>query len=200
MSGVSETGMTALAAVILAGGQGRRMGGCDKGLVPFRQVPMVSWSLVAAQAEVTQVLISCNRNPLEYARLGVPLVQDRQAGFNGPLSGIQAAMAALEPEIGHLLVLPCDTPLISGDLVRSLIDVARRNPAHIVHLRSEGQPHYLHAVIPCRYRDSLDLWLESGQQAVGRWYAQHPVMRLAVDEQAHRLLNLNSPEQLRASA
>ncbi|WP_217412457.1 molybdenum cofactor guanylyltransferase MobA [Marinobacterium ramblicola] len=192
--------MSAFAAVILAGGQGRRMGGCDKGLVPFRQAPMVSWSLAAAQAEVARVLISCNRNPLEYARLGVPLVCDRQAGFNGPLSGVQAAMAALDTEISHLLVLPCDTPLISRDLVRSLLDAARRNPDHIVHLQSEGQPHYLHAVIPCRYRDSLDLWLESGQQAVRRWYAQHPVMRLAVDEQAPRLLNLNSPEQLRASA
>jgi len=192
--------VTGLAAVVLAGGQGRRMGGQDKGLVPFRQAPMVRWTLDRVRAEVGRVLISCNRNPLEYARLGVPLVRDRYRGYSGPLCGIQAALAALEPEVSHLLVLPCDTPLLSRGLIRTLIDAARQRPDAIIYLLSEGQPHYLHAVIPCRYRDSLDLWLESGQKAVGRWYAQHPVATLRVDEQAHRLLNLNSPEQLRASA
>jgi len=37
--------MNGVTGIVLAGGQGRRMGGVDKGLQPLRGKPMVAWAL-----------------------------------------------------------------------------------------------------------------------------------------------------------
>ena len=37
--------MNGVSGIVLAGGQGRRMGGVDKGLQPLRGRPMVAWVL-----------------------------------------------------------------------------------------------------------------------------------------------------------
>jgi len=49
--------------VVLAGGQGSRMGGVDKGLQPFRGRPMVAHAIERFAPQVDVLLINANRNP-----------------------------------------------------------------------------------------------------------------------------------------
>ena len=130
--------VTSVAAVILAGGQGSRMGGEDKGLVPFKQDPMISWTLDKVRPLVDTLVISCNRNQSVYAGFGEPTVTDDTQGFVGPLAGVQAAMNQLSTQHTHLLVLPCDTPLISQALIALLIKKAQQQPDAITLLRADG--------------------------------------------------------------
>lgn len=193
---MSGTGFHRLAGVVLAGGQGSRMGGQDKGLLSFREAPMISWTLQQVRPVVDQLLISCNRNEHLYAGFGETLVGDRKAGFGGPLAGVEAALAELDADVSHLLVLPCDTPLVSQQVLGLLVRHARLYPGHIVFLKTGAREHYLHAIIPACYRAALEQWLASGQGAVGRWYRQLPHVALDVSRDSDCLLNFNTPELL----
>ena len=51
-----------ITGVILAGGKGRRMGGVDKGLVHYKQLPMVRHVIAALSSQVDKLLINANRN------------------------------------------------------------------------------------------------------------------------------------------
>ena len=62
--------MTKITGVVLAGGQGRRMGGVDKGLQSLRGRPMVTWVLERFAPQVDEVLINANQNLEEYAAFG----------------------------------------------------------------------------------------------------------------------------------
>ena len=55
-----------ITAVILAGGQGRRMGGKDKGLIDFLNRPLILSVIEKIQTQVGQVCINANRNTSAY--------------------------------------------------------------------------------------------------------------------------------------
>src|SRR5574339_257018 len=88
---VQARGVTGL---VLAGGQGRRMGGVDKGLQPLRGKPMAQWAIERLAPQVDELLVNCNQNLEAYARFGLRLVPDEIRGFAGPLAGLHAALRA----------------------------------------------------------------------------------------------------------
>ena len=75
--------MTALTGVILAGGQGRRMGGQDKGLVLFRGIPLYQHVLQRLRPQVDIVMISANRNLDRYQSSGCRVISDTLSGTAG---------------------------------------------------------------------------------------------------------------------
>ncbi|MEZ0273190.1 MAG: NTP transferase domain-containing protein, partial [Methylophilaceae bacterium] len=72
--------------IILAGGMGRRMGGVDKGLVPFQGKPLVTHVLERLRPQVDEILVNANREIDTYAKFGYPVVPDAIGGFAGPLA------------------------------------------------------------------------------------------------------------------
>ena len=62
--------------IVLAGGQGRRMGGVDKGLVELGGEPMVAHVLARLAPQVGDVLINANQNLERYRAFGHPVVAD----------------------------------------------------------------------------------------------------------------------------
>ncbi|MDP2253153.1 MAG: NTP transferase domain-containing protein, partial [Thiobacillus sp.] len=79
----SKLASVRVAAVILAGGQGRRMGGADKGLIDYRGRPLVEWALAALAPQVGEILISANRNLDLYAAYGHRVLPDTMPDFPG---------------------------------------------------------------------------------------------------------------------
>src|SRR3982751_4442728 len=104
--------------VVLAGGQGSRMGGVDKGLQPFRGKPMAAHVLERLAPQVDEILINANRNAEAYAQFGHRVIADEVAGFAGPLAGFERGLAHAS---GALVVtVPCDSPFLPVDLVARL--------------------------------------------------------------------------------
>ncbi len=182
-----------LEAVILAGGQGSRMGGCDKGLVALGPRPLVEWTVETVRPLVERLIISCNRNEPRYRLLADAVVSDQLAGFPGPLAGIQSALDIARGS--HLLILPCDTPWVSRELLQQLAAEARKHPDAIVVTEQGGRLEPLHAVIPVAYAASLTDYLQSGQRAVRRWYQQYPIRMVSACDQ-QQLANINTPQEL----
>ena len=108
-----------ITGLILAGGEGRRMGGADKGLLDFHGRPLVAHVIERLVPQVDTLLISANRNLDEYLDFGYPVVTDASADRLGPLAGIAAGLQACETP--WLLVCPCDCPALPTDLVARLI-------------------------------------------------------------------------------
>ncbi|AXI01682.1 molybdenum cofactor guanylyltransferase MobA [Aquirhabdus parva] len=96
-----------LSAIILAGGEGRRMGGADKGLVEYQGKPLVQWVKEALPDHVDQVVISCNRNEAIYAAYGQTVhdLPSRET-YAGALAGILAALEACTHD--WVIITPCD--------------------------------------------------------------------------------------------
>jgi intracellular sulfur oxidation DsrE/DsrF family protein len=67
MAAAKGPGRARVAAVVLAGGEGRRMGGADKGLLAYQGYPLIEWVLTAVTPQVDEVVISANRNLDRYA-------------------------------------------------------------------------------------------------------------------------------------
>ena len=56
--------------IVLAGGQGRRMGGVDKGLVSFRGSPMAAHAIARLAPQVGAIVVNANQYADAYAALG----------------------------------------------------------------------------------------------------------------------------------
>lgn len=176
--------------IILAGGEGRRMDGQDKGWIPFRGKPLVEHVLARLQPQVTNCIISANRNLERYQTLGASVVRDAEV-YLGPLAGIAHALASIETDYG--LVIPTDAPLLPMDLAERLW---QRLPAKLVicHDGERLQPLfglYHRSLVP-----SITAYLESGQRQLTRWcMAQDPEIVTIGD--TFSFTNLNTPEELK---
>src|SRR5215472_5112668 len=108
-----------ITGLVLAGGQGRRMGSVDKGLVALNGKPLVRHVVERFEPQVDEILINANRNIEQYETLGWPVIRDRIEGFAGPLAGLHAGLSHAR----HALIatVPCDSPFIAPDLVARLV-------------------------------------------------------------------------------
>lgn len=156
-----------ISAIVLAGGRGRRMGEADKGLVLLQGKPLVSWVVDRIAPQVSEVLISANRNLERYRKMGYTVVPDEMPDFPGPLAGLHRAMS----EIRHSLwvSVPCDTPFLPEDLVQRLYAALLADKAELAVAEVEGQ---MQPAICLGYKHllpGLGKFLAQGGRRVGEW-------------------------------
>ena len=70
------------------------MGGVDKGLVAFEDMPLVEHVIGILKPQCRTLVVSANRNEDVYAKYGYPVVTDGDKNFSGPLAGIAVTAAA----------------------------------------------------------------------------------------------------------
>jgi molybdopterin-guanine dinucleotide biosynthesis protein A len=184
--------------LILAGGQGRRMGGIDKGLQPFRGRPMVEWVVERLAPQVGVLLINCNQNLDAYARLGHAVVPDRIGGFAGPLAGLHAGLS--EARTPLVATAPCDSPFLPADLVSRLRAALEAQQAQLAVARTGTQPHPVFSLCRRDLLDHLSQYLADGGRKIDAWYASLRVVEVAFDDEAEAFANINTREELESLA
>jgi molybdopterin-guanine dinucleotide biosynthesis protein A len=180
--------------VILAGGEGLRMGGADKAQVMLAGRPLIAHVLDRLEPQVEQVLISANGDPSRFARFGCEVVAD--AHSQGPLSGILAALTrAATLGATHLFSTPVDTPFLPGDAVPLLLLASESSPEGVAIARDATGDHPATAIWPVGLLPALAAFLQSGGAKVtgfttahGASYADFPDSRA--------FMNVNTPEDL----
>ncbi len=181
-----------ITAVILAGGQGRRMGGEDKGLLEFNGQALIALLIEQLERQAVDIVINANRNQARYQEFGYPVVSDELTGYQGPLAGIASAMAAVASE--YILTLPCDGPLLVDDYVARFV-VAEAQSAAPIQVAFDGerlQP--VHALIRTDLRPDLEEFLATGERKIDRWYALHDFAEVDFSDCAGMFRNINSPD------
>jgi molybdopterin-guanine dinucleotide biosynthesis protein A len=183
-----------ITGVVLAGGQGSRMGGVDKGLVPLRGRPMVDWVLERLRPQVDALIINANQNAERYAAFGHPVFPDDIAGFAGPLAGLHAALARAE----HPLVatVPCDSPFLPTDLVARLYAALAEHGAELAVARTFAQPHPVFCLCRREVLPHLTAFLAEGGRKIDRWYATLRVVDVRFDDQEDAFRNINTRDEL----
>lgn len=181
-----------VAAVILAGGRGSRMGGADKGLIDYRGRPLIEWALAAIAPQVGELVISANRNLDAYARYGHRVLPDSLPDYPGPLAGVLAAMQTVAAD--WLLVAPCDTPHLPTDLAARLLDAAQRGKVPLAVAADDTHTHHTCFIVCVDQQDHLAGFLARGERAVRHWQAGLPAVM--VPFAAAGFANFNQPGDL----
>jgi len=183
-----------VSGIVLAGGQGSRMGGVDKGLQPFRGKPMVAHVIERLAPQVDELLINANRNPDDYARFGHRVIADEIPGFAGPLAGFERGLAHASSEL--VATVPCDSPFLPADLIARLRAQLESADAELAVARTGEQPHPVFTLMRRDVLPSLQRFLGSGQRKIDRWYGELRVAEVAFDDEADAFLNINTRDEL----
>jgi molybdopterin-guanine dinucleotide biosynthesis protein A len=186
--------MTAVTGLVLAGGQGSRMGGVDKGLAPFRGRPMVAHVLERLAPQVDEILVNANRNPEAYAAFGHRVIADEIPGFAGPLAGFERGLAHARGEL--VATVPCDSPFLPADLVPRLRAALESAGADLAVARTGAQAHPVFCLMRRAVHGSLEQFLASGQRKIDRWYAALAVVEVAFDDEPDAFANINTRDEL----
>ncbi|MDT8857237.1 molybdenum cofactor guanylyltransferase MobA [Paracoccaceae bacterium Fryx2] len=158
--------------VILAGGQGRRMGGADKALLRLAGVPLVQHAADRLAPQVAALAVSANGNPARLGWLGLPVLADAVA--QGPLAGVLAALDwAAAAGADAVVSAAVDTPFFPGDLVPRLLLAAESSASGAAHAVCGGRAHPTFALWPVALRDDLRGWLAAGEARLMGFAARH---------------------------
>jgi molybdopterin-guanine dinucleotide biosynthesis protein A len=183
-----------LAALVLAGGTARRLGGGDKPLLDLGGQPMLARVLAALAPEAAAIAISANGDPGRFAAFGLPVLADAFPD-QGPLAGVLAGLDwAAGQGADALLSAPGDTPFLPAGLAAALA------PPPACAARA-GRAHYLVALWPVAVRARLRETLSCpGPRDMGRFAA---AIGMRVVEFAAApfdpFLNVNTPADLAAA-
>ncbi|MGQ0622225.1 MAG: molybdenum cofactor guanylyltransferase MobA [Panacagrimonas sp.] len=182
-----------VSAGILAGGQGARFGGQDKGWVPFRGRPMIEWTLDALRPQASEILISANRNLDRYAQLGARLVPDAtDAPYQGPFAGLVRLLENANHE--WLLCVPCDAVILPPDLAERFAQCLAAAHADLAVLADSDGIHPTFCFVRAALAADARRCFDDGERAPRRWLARHRVAHL----RGPSPINLNTPEGLAA--
>jgi molybdopterin-guanine dinucleotide biosynthesis protein A len=180
--------------LLLAGGQGQRMGGRDKGLIEWHGEPLIQHLQRLTRPLTDDLIISCNRNHERYAEYADRLVHDDDDGFPGPFAGIRAGLNTARHE--YLLVLPCDAPRLDTELLERLRQTAAANPGKPTMIRQGEQWEPLLCVIPTAHAEIFEQHWQHGQRSPRRTMAELGALAVQCVDGDPRLANLNTPDLL----
>jgi molybdopterin-guanine dinucleotide biosynthesis protein A len=188
-----------ITGLILAGGRAQRMGGIDKGLIPFHNKPLIESAIERLKPQVASILINANRNITKYAHYGYPVIMDETPDFSGPLAGFSIGLKHCQTP--YLLTSPCDSPLLPTDLAEKMVTELELNNLDLVYASSleDGkawaQPVF--CLMRSNLRDSLTNFLNKGDLKIDRWFKElHS--GTVIFENALAFANVNTPEELEA--
>lgn len=186
-----------ITGVLLAGGQGSRMGGVDKGLVALAGQPMAAHVLARLAPQVDELIINANQNADAYAALGHPVFGDDIPGFAGPLAGLHAALM----RASHPLVVtaPCDSPFLPTDLVARLAAALHAQQADLAVAKTFDQAHPVFCLCRRTLAGHLEDFLAGGGRKIDRWYGSLKVIEVPFDDEEAAFRNINTRDELAAA-
>lgn len=184
--------------VILAGGQARRMGGGDKGLLKLQGVTLLGRVIARLEPQVAGLCLNANGDAARFSAFGLPVVADEVDGFAGPLAGVLAGMDWAASKGGeHIVTAAADTPFFPGDLVPQLQMAAEDQGKPIALARTDNGRHPTFGLWPVALRDDLRAALRDGVRKVVQWTDSHgTAMADFPTARFDPFFNVNTPEDL----
>ncbi len=183
-----------VSAIVLAGGQSKRLGR-DKALLEVEGQPLVSRT-VHRLAALSDDLLVVSSDPARYAPLGLPakLISDEQPGV-GSLMGIYSGLRMARHT--HALAVACDMPFLNLSLLRYMMPLADGHDVVIPRLGGFTEP--LHAIYGRSCLPFMAGLLERGQRQIIAFFDQVRVRYVEAGEierfDPHHLsfVNVNTP-------
>lgn len=196
-----------LTGVVLAGGRSQRMQTDsllgDKFLLSLDQQPILSHVISRLAPQTARIILNAGGAPQRFSQFALPVIEDCFGIQAGPLSGILTAMRYAAAD-QFVVTAAADTPFFPTDLVAQLTKQQMATQADVVFAASFGQVHPTFGLWRTCLADDLQNWLESGEHASVKRYAQRRISA-AFDFAAQILpsgvefdpfFNINTPDDL----
>ncbi|MCK9607429.1 MAG: molybdenum cofactor guanylyltransferase [Methylomonas sp.] len=187
------SGQNKVSGVVLAGGMASRMQQRDKGLVIFKQRPLISYALAAMQPVTDELFISANRNRNQYELFGFPVISDSNVNFDGPLAGMLAAMQAAHYPL--LLVMPCDSPFFTCQYLQQLLDALSDETDVAVAFDGE-RLHPVFVALKTHLQIDLQAYLRQGERKLQNWLLRHNTVKVDLSLATDIFTNINTLSDL----
>ena len=181
-----------LIGAVLCGGRSRRFGS-DKALAPAGDQLMGSLVVDAIREAGVDPVVAVGGTA--GSDLGLVTVPDRWPG-EGPLAGL--ATILWWARTGDVLVVPCDIPLLSAEVVGALVsarDELRSNGRHdAVVAAVNGEPQHSLVIWPADRHRSIRRMLDSGERRFRAALTVIPSVMVEVPGAA--LVDVDTPDEL----
>ncbi|MDA6069901.1 molybdenum cofactor guanylyltransferase [Flavobacterium sp. AC] len=182
--------METLAVFILCGGKSSQMQS-EKGLVLFQNKPFIEHIIKAILPISENIKLITNNKEYDYLTYQkIPdIILDK-----GPLGGIYTALSNSETEFN--LILSCDIPLISTELLSELI--AKHNQeAQITVFASESRMHPLIGIYSKKVIPVIKSAIDNDDLKMTNLIANVPHQVITIEESENfHLTNINSADEL----
>lgn len=190
-----------VAAVLLAGGRARRMGGSDKCLLPLGGRPILAHIIERVRPQASALVLNANGELTRFAAFGLPVVPDAIEGFAGPLAGVLTGMIWARtnaPGAAWLVSIATDTPFVPRDLVARLEDAATREGRPLACAASGGQSHPVIGLWSLALEGHLRAALvEEGVRKIDAFTARHGIATVDFPTTPiDPFFNVNTPDDL----
>ncbi|WP_439503728.1 molybdenum cofactor guanylyltransferase MobA [Methylophaga sp.] len=195
---MTESTYPTVTGIILAGGEARRMGGNDKGLIPYVNQPLIAHVIHHLAPQVEQLLINANRNIERYQQFGYPVISDSLSGFQGPLAGMLAGMQMATTD--YILTAPCDSPSPSPKLRQRMLESLLCSGKKIAVATDGKRIQPVFSLLHCELAEDLQKYLASGERKIDRWFKQQGMIEVDFSDQPESFTNFNHPEDLQSPA
>lgn len=183
-----------ISAIILSGGRATRMNGVDKGLVLLQNKPLIQHVIGRLKSQVDEMLINANREIVYYQAFGLPVIQDEDADFIGPLAGF--ILGLRHAKHNYVLTVPCDSPLLPLDLAERLLSGMAASLTDIAVASSEENVHPVFCLIKKSVLPSLLAYIESGERRVSAWQKSQKYIEVDFSDCSEAFTNLNTFDDL----
>jgi molybdopterin-guanine dinucleotide biosynthesis protein A len=181
---------------VQAGGKSSRMGE-DKALIRLAGIPLIERVLARIDGLADEILITTNR-PETLTHLNLRMAGDEVPGA-GALHGLKTALDAARGEI--VLILSCDTPFVSRELIEHLLSRAHDADAIVPKHGDKYEP--LQAVYNrSRCLPAVEAALGSGERRMISFYPQVHVLPIEepilseLDPSGLSFFNVNTADDL----
>ncbi|MEN0615391.1 molybdenum cofactor guanylyltransferase MobA [Klebsiella indica] len=183
-----------ITGVVLAGGRATRMGGIDKGLQLLNGKALWRHVADALEPQVTNLVVSANRNLDRWQKSGYPIITDSLNNFPGPLAGMLSVMQQVDNE--WFLFCPCDTPFIPPFLAERLIQQKESSPAVWVHDGARDHPAI--ALVNREVIPELETYLAAGERRVMVFMRKITGHSVDFSDVKSAFINVNTLEDLQS--
>ncbi len=168
------------------------MEGQDKGWVKHLGKPLVQHAISIISPQVSELVVSINRNESRYRELGIACSMDEQMEYAGPLMGIWSARKLINTEF--IFVMPCDMPGLPGDVVERLYENIRSHEICVARDETRLQP--LVFIARTQVIDSIELYLGKTEKSVKGWIKSRDYHAISFPGQQQAFQNINTTSQL----
>lgn len=176
-------------AVVLAGGQGVRVGGQEKALLSFQGQPLLQHILTRLRPQVSQVWLNVNRERERYQIFQCPQFSDVDSGFLGPMEGMRSAWETLTSD--WIVFVPCDNPCLPKNLMVRFREVYQQTPAPILVVDDGQRLQPLYCLMHRSQYAALQEAVQKGHLSVRRWVLERPHQRVDFSDVGESFSNLN---------
>lgn len=184
--------------VILAGGQGSRMGGTDKCLLKIGQFSILERTIQTLSKQSENIYLNVNGDPSRFAQSGLEIFADLDNSFGGPLYGISSALSYLRTRhtnAHYILTVAGDCPFLPENLLPKLLRAAQSGGYEATIAQSLTRNHYVIGLWATSIKTKLDDFIGNKQHSVGRFI--RTLKNTQVDFEANQLdpfFNINTAD------